>query len=106
LEVGSGAPPPGTDSGGRWNPQNRTCSFVEIKGPGDSLSDRQRAWGEKLVAAGANMVVCHVVYANSAASARADGFVMERDLEAEVEAGMEAIEVAERDAVIVVLDDD
>jgi len=47
-----------------WNPEKRTCAFIEIKGPGDSLSDRQRAWGEKLTVSGAKMVVCHVKYKN------------------------------------------
>jgi len=37
-------------------------AFVEVKGPGDSLSDRQRAWGEKLVAAGADVRVCYLRY--------------------------------------------
>jgi len=46
-----------------WNPAARTAAFVEIKGPGDSLSDRQRAWGEKLSSvAGVHFEVCHVEY--------------------------------------------
>jgi len=43
-----------------WN--DREVKFVEIKGPGDSLSDRQRAWGEKLVSCGANACVCYVTW--------------------------------------------
>jgi hypothetical protein len=41
-----------------WN-ENK-LKFVEIKGPGDHLSDRQRAWGEKLISCGVPMEVCYV----------------------------------------------
>lgn len=37
-----------------------SVSFVEVKGPGDSLSDRQKAWGEKLLEQGAWWQVYHV----------------------------------------------
>mmetsp|Transcript_39 Transcript_39/g.53 ORF Transcript_39/g.53 Transcript_39/m.53 type:complete len:809 (+) Transcript_39:305-2731(+) len=40
-----------------------SARFVEVKGPGDSLSNGQRAWIDKLQAAGADICVCHVVVA-------------------------------------------
>ena len=43
-----------------WN--STRVRFVEIKGPGDSLSDRQRAWGEKLHLCGADVVACYVTW--------------------------------------------
>jgi hypothetical protein len=35
--------------------------LVEVKGPGDSLSHRQRAWIDRLVEWGVSVCVCHVV---------------------------------------------
>eukprot|EP01046_Picozoa_sp_COSAG06_P016241 COSAG06_NODE_1069_length_10828_cov_22.835493_9_plen_476_part_00 len=35
--------------------------LVEVKGPGDSLSHRQRAWIDRLVGWGVSVCVCHVV---------------------------------------------
>mmetsp|Transcript_20841 Transcript_20841/g.52787 ORF Transcript_20841/g.52787 Transcript_20841/m.52787 type:complete len:99 (+) Transcript_20841:3-299(+) len=45
-----------------WRTGNEQPSlrFVEVKGPGDSLSNGQRAWLDKLLAAGADAFVCHV----------------------------------------------
>lgn len=34
--------------------------FIEVKGPGDSLSERQKAWIDKLTQVGANITVCNV----------------------------------------------
>ena len=34
--------------------------FVEVKGPGDSLSDKQRMWGHDLRKNGLHMHVCYV----------------------------------------------
>ena len=42
--------------GGEW-----VARFVEVKGPGDSLSNRQRAWIDKLLAWKVAVTVCHVV---------------------------------------------
>ena len=41
-----------------WN--DYSIKFVEVKGPGDTLSDRQRAWIDQLLRSGANVDVCHV----------------------------------------------
>ena len=46
-----------------WDVVQRRVRFVEVKGPGDSLSDRQRAWGEKLLEAGLEAEVCYVTWA-------------------------------------------
>lgn len=35
--------------------------LVEVKGPRDRLSDKQRAWIEQLLHAGFQVEVCHVV---------------------------------------------
>lgn len=35
--------------------------LVEVKGPGDSLSHRQRAWIDRLVGWGVSVCVCHVI---------------------------------------------
>jgi Fanconi-associated nuclease 1 len=43
-----------------WRLEPRAFRLVEVKGPGDSLSDSQRAWIDKLEAAGADIFVCHV----------------------------------------------
>jgi hypothetical protein len=46
-----------------WRPSGVSPAehlFAEVKGPGDSLSDRQRAWIDKLSAAGASVQVVHV----------------------------------------------
>ena len=34
--------------------------LVEVKGPGDRLSDRQRVWIDVLLRHGADVAVCHV----------------------------------------------
>ncbi|KAH9255984.1 hypothetical protein BASA81_005753 [Batrachochytrium salamandrivorans] len=53
-----------------WSPDHH-ARFVEVKGPGDSLSDRQRAWGEKLLEAGAEVEVCYVEWAKPPSPKRA-----------------------------------
>jgi hypothetical protein len=42
-----------------WN--EREIRFVEVKGPGDALSNRQRAWIDKLCGWEVAVCVCHVV---------------------------------------------
>ncbi|CCG83294.1 Putative uncharacterized protein [Taphrina deformans PYCC 5710] len=44
-----------------WNPATRQCMFVEVKGPGDHLSETQIAWLEQMSLAGIRVEVCHVV---------------------------------------------
>lgn len=59
-----------------WNPTRGTFFFkskhhssgaallVEVKGPRDRLSDKQRAWIEQLLTAGLRIEVCHVQQEN------------------------------------------
>ena len=63
-----------------WN--SSRVRFVEIKGPGDSLSDRQRAWGEKLHLSGAEMSVCYVTWQDEDEEGRSSTFI-QRDPVAE-----------------------
>ena len=56
-----------------WN--EHKVRFVEIKGPGDSLSNRQRAWGEKLFLSGADVCVCYVTWKQDPETAAAAGSV-------------------------------
>ncbi|KAJ7668675.1 VRR-NUC domain-containing protein [Mycena polygramma] len=44
-----------------WNPQTRDCRFVEVKGPGDSLSENQKMWSDALLTAGCVVELCHVL---------------------------------------------
>ena len=46
-----------------WRPGLRLARCVEVKGPGDKLSDRQRATLHRLLAAGGDCWLCHVVAA-------------------------------------------
>lgn len=43
-----------------WDAAHSWSAFVEVKGPGDSLSERQRAWNEKLVEFGAEVSTVYV----------------------------------------------
>ncbi|KAJ7099557.1 VRR-NUC domain-containing protein [Mycena belliarum] len=44
-----------------WNPATKECKFVEVKGPGDSLSENQKLWSDALLTARCAVEVCHVV---------------------------------------------
>ncbi|KAL7295466.1 hypothetical protein TKK_0011118 [Trichogramma kaykai] len=43
-----------------WNVVNSTCKIVEVKGPGDSLSQKQKLWLQYLEQIGLDVEVCHV----------------------------------------------
>ncbi len=43
-----------------WNPGTRTCEIVEVKGPGDRLSNKQVLWIDYLNSLGVEAHVCHV----------------------------------------------
>ncbi|KAH7343716.1 hypothetical protein B0J17DRAFT_643633 [Rhizoctonia solani] len=43
-----------------WNATEKTCKFVEVKGPGDNLSETQRVWIDVLLSAGVDVEVCRV----------------------------------------------
>lgn len=43
-----------------WNAETGTAKISEVKGPRDRLSDKQRAWIDALLCAGAQVEVCHV----------------------------------------------
>ncbi|CAL4136772.1 unnamed protein product, partial [Meganyctiphanes norvegica] len=43
-----------------WEPKNKTCRIVEVKGPNDHLSTKQILWLDFLIANGAFAEVCHV----------------------------------------------
>jgi hypothetical protein len=63
---GGGEGGEGGEEGGEGDGGDPTLSpslegkFVEVKGPGDSLSDQQVAWIDRLVRLGATVEVCHV----------------------------------------------
>ncbi|SCV67061.1 BQ2448_5707 [Microbotryum intermedium] len=44
-----------------WNVEQGVCKFVEVKGPGDRLSETQRVWLDVLLRAGLQVEVCRVV---------------------------------------------
>lgn len=44
-----------------WKPDEDICKFVEVKGPGDSLSETQKVWIDVLLSAGVEVEVCRVV---------------------------------------------
>ncbi|XP_067948850.1 fanconi-associated nuclease 1-like [Watersipora subatra] len=48
-----------------WNGQSGKYKIVEVKGPGDTLSTKQRLWLDYLVRRGANAEVCHVKIAGN-----------------------------------------
>ena len=37
-----------------------SATFVEVKGPGDKLSEKQQCWIDCLLASGATVEICHV----------------------------------------------
>ncbi|KAI7848629.1 VRR-NUC domain-containing protein [Circinella umbellata] len=43
-----------------WDYESKRSIFVEVKGPGDSLSETQKAWIDTLAGFGLNVEVCHV----------------------------------------------
>ncbi|KAJ1308730.1 hypothetical protein OPQ81_004421 [Rhizoctonia solani] len=43
-----------------WNAIEKTCKFVEVKGPGDNLSETQKVWIDVLLGAGVDVEVCRV----------------------------------------------
>ncbi|KAH7909857.1 VRR-NUC domain-containing protein, partial [Hygrophoropsis aurantiaca] len=43
-----------------WNAEKGTCKFVEVKGPGDTLSENQKIWIDVLLRAPVPVEVCHV----------------------------------------------
>ncbi|KAG8694499.1 hypothetical protein FRC09_009804, partial [Ceratobasidium sp. 395] len=43
-----------------WNHAEKTCKFVEVKGPGDNLSETQKVWIDVLLGAGVDVEVCRV----------------------------------------------
>lgn len=43
-----------------WDYAKREARFVEVKGPGDSLSDTQKIWIDVLLSAGVPVEVCRV----------------------------------------------
>ncbi|KAJ8902989.1 hypothetical protein NDN08_006306 [Rhodosorus marinus] len=44
-----------------WRSEDSVAKFVEVKGPRDSLMERQRAWIHELMSCGADVEVCKVV---------------------------------------------
>lgn len=43
-----------------WHPTKKEARFVEVKGPGDSLSETQKVWIDVLLSAGVPVEVCKV----------------------------------------------
>ncbi|KIR25350.1 fanconi-associated nuclease 1 [Cryptococcus deuterogattii LA55] len=43
-----------------WNPETKDARFVEVKGPGDSLSETQKIWIDVLLSTGIQVEVCRV----------------------------------------------
>lgn len=43
-----------------WNPQTKKIAVVEVKGPYDSLSTKQRLWLDFFMSQGIDASVCHV----------------------------------------------
>jgi Fanconi-associated nuclease 1 len=43
-----------------WDYNNKEARFVEVKGPGDSLSETQKVWIDVLLSAGIQVEVCKV----------------------------------------------
>ncbi|WVQ82523.1 hypothetical protein IAT38_004652 [Cryptococcus sp. DSM 104549] len=43
-----------------WNPETKEARFVEVKGPGDSLSETQKIWIDVLLSSGIPVEVCRV----------------------------------------------
>ena len=47
-----------------WDPASKRVAFVEVKGPGDRLSNKQVLWLEVLAGLGLQALVCHVEATN------------------------------------------
>ena len=47
-----------------WDPAAKRVAFVEVKGPGDRLSNKQVLWLEVLANLGIQAIVCHVEATN------------------------------------------
>ena len=47
-----------------WDPASKRVAFVEVKGPGDRLSNKQVLWLEVLAGLGLEALVCHVEATN------------------------------------------
>ncbi|KAL5636850.1 hypothetical protein ACGC1H_000726 [Rhizoctonia solani] len=43
-----------------WNTTQKTCKFIEVKGPGDNLSETQKVWIDVLLSAGVDVELCRV----------------------------------------------
>ncbi|EFP08211.1 hypothetical protein CRE_16875 [Caenorhabditis remanei] len=48
-----------------WNPEKKTVAVIEVKGPGDRLSTKQRLWLSVFADNGIESEVCHVEAQNS-----------------------------------------
>lgn len=44
-----------------WHDEKKCCKFVEVKGPGDKLSESQKTWIDLMVRSGISVEVCHVL---------------------------------------------
>ncbi|WWD17625.1 hypothetical protein CI109_102066 [Kwoniella shandongensis] len=51
-----------------WNYETKEARFVEVKGPGDSLSETQKVWIDVLLSAGIQVEVCKVKALNATAN--------------------------------------
>ncbi|KAI9287445.1 VRR-NUC domain-containing protein [Umbelopsis sp. AD052] len=43
-----------------WNYEKKECLFVEVKGPGDFLSETQKVWIDLLINSGVRVELCHI----------------------------------------------
>ena len=59
LAAADGAQACESERGGGGRPALR-ATLVEVKGPGDKLSEKQQAWIDVLLRSGAEVEVCHV----------------------------------------------
>ncbi|KAG8722482.1 hypothetical protein FRC08_001537 [Ceratobasidium sp. 394] len=55
-----------------WNHAEKTCKFVEVKGPGDNLSETQKVWIDVLLGAGVDVEVCRVYEVGKAPRGKKD----------------------------------
>ena len=44
-----------------WHPEKCVLKIIEVKGPGDRLSEKQMIWIDILLQMGLDVSVCHVV---------------------------------------------
>jgi Fanconi-associated nuclease 1 len=56
-----------------WHPTKKEARFVEVKGPGDSLSETQKVWIDVLLSAGVPVEVCKVKAKLPGAGGTSDG---------------------------------